>query len=413
MFKTLRNSLLIFAVVLVLGFCLMLVTYSIPSEGPHDIIVEDASAFSNLHPKLILNDRATQLDLFSDAIILSEVAYYNTNVSLIDNAMSVYGIRDDDFKEFAEGNESVIDSYPRYWHGNLLVFKVLFSFFDYGAVKILILLFEVVLIFGISKLMYDGNLKSYIIPFLLSLCLIHPEAIGLCLQFASVFNVMLVSVFVLLKFREVLFKNNRIIYYFLVIGMATSYLDLLSYPLITFGVPMIFYLLLEQDRMTLKENILKIVLFGASWSIGYLGMWVFKWIIGSLILNQDVIANGVETTLFRMSNAESVGEGVAFSILDPLRLNLSVYFKKVYLIVFALIGVYYLKRLWPLDFSRDNLKKALPLITVSLIPFVWYAAVVNHSSIHYWFTYRILVIFFLALMCALEYVRSIRSQSFP
>ena len=409
MFKTVRNSILIFAVVLVLGFCLMIVTYSIPSQGPHDIIVEDAPAFVDLYPKLISKDRATQLDLFSDAIILSEVAYYNKNVSVIDNAMSVYGIRDDDFQEFAQGNESVIDSYPRYWHGNLFVFKVLFSFLDYGAVKILNLLFEIVLIFGISKLMYDGNLKSYIIPFLLSLCLIHPEAIGLCLQFASVFNVMLVSVFILLRFREVLLKNNRMVYYFLVIGMLTSYLDLLSYPLITFGVPMIFYVLLEQDKMTLRENILKIVLFGASWSIGYLGMWVGKWIIGSILLNQDIIANGVNTTLFRMSNAERVGEGVAFSILDPLRLNLSIYFEKVYLIVFALIGVYYLKRLWPLDFSRDNLKNALPLVIISLIPFLWYVVVVNHSSVHYWFTYRILVIFFFALMCGLEYVRTIKS----
>ena len=72
-----------------------------------------------------------------------------------------------------------------------------------------------------------------------------PEVIGLSMQYAPIFFIMLISVFILLKFKDKLLENNNLIYYFLIIGMATSFFDLLTYPLITLRTPLIFYLLLE------------------------------------------------------------------------------------------------------------------------------------------------------------------------
>ena len=173
MFKTIRNLTLIFAVILVLSVSLMVLAYIVPTDNAHESIVVDAGLFSNLHVSTIPEYDTTRLDLYSDSIILSEICYYNHNVSLIDNSMSNYGTRDgNDFGKFVDGNESVINDYARYWHGNLVVLKVLFLFLDYNAIKILELFFEVVMIILITNLMYENNLKNYIVPFILSLFLI-------------------------------------------------------------------------------------------------------------------------------------------------------------------------------------------------------------------------------------------------
>ena len=67
-----------------------------------------------------------------------------------------------------------------------------------------------------------------------------------------------------------------------------------------------------------------------------------------------------------------------------------------YLIIFALIAIYYAKRFIDLKerISLGNLKGALPFLLVAMLPFVWYLFASNHSYIHFWFTYRELVIFF-------------------
>lgn len=400
MFKTIRNFALVFVVIVILCFSLMVVTYTLPTDNAYESIVADADLFSNLHFSTIPGYDTTSLDLYSDSIILSEICYYNHNVSLFDNSMSNYGTRDGhDFGKFVGGNESVIKDYARYWHGNLVVLKVLFLFLDYNAIKLLELFFEVVMFIFIVKLMYGNNLKNYIIPFILSLFLIHPEVIGLSMQYFAMFNIMLISVCILLKFKEKLFKNNRLLYYFLAVGMLANFFDLTTYPLITLGIPAIFYLLLEKDQNSIKQNVIKILLFGIVWSVGFIGMWISKWIISSIILNKNVVANALEQFSWRVSSAE-------FSRFDAILANVLIYHKKVYLIIFVLIGIYYIKRLINArnKITLDGIKQIAPFLCIALMPFAWYFVLSNHSYIHFWFTYRDLLIFFFAVMCSLEYL---------
>ena len=385
-----------------LGFSLMVLAYTLPTDIAHDNIVHDAETLYNLDQLVIPEHFTTKLDIYTDTLILSEISYYNENVSLIDNAMSVYGIRDGaDFQKFIEGDDSVIDEYPRYWHGNLVVYKPLFCFVDYNAVKILELFFEMVMITAIVRLMFKNNLKNYIIPFILSLFFIHPEVIGICLQYMPMFNLMLISVYILLKFKDYLLENDRIIYYFLIVGMSAGFFDFTTYPLITFGIPTIYYMLLENDKQTLKTNVLKIILFGLIWGVGFVGMWASKWIISSIILDKNVIANALDKLLWRTSS-------IKFTRIDAIWANVSIYKKIEYLMIMGLIGIYYIKRLISAkqNITKDNVKNLIPFILIALTPFAWYFIVSNHSFIHCPFTYRTLLILFFAVMCSFEYIIS-------
>lgn len=382
----------------ILGFLLMVMCYTVPTENAHDTVIENAPFMEKKYDAIPFYN-STKYDVFSDAVYLSEVSFYNKNVSLVENAMNVYGAKDlTNFQTYASGDESVMGGYPRYWHGNLVILKPLFYFLDYSAVKVLELFFELVMFVIIVKLMIENNLKDYIIPFLFSIFLIHPEVIGINLQYWILFNIMLISVAVLLKFKEKLFKNNRLLYYFLIVGMSTNFLDILTFPLVTFGVPMIFCILLDDDS-SLKENLLKIISFGLIWIVGYAGMWVSKWIISSVLLNADVIGDALRKIFIRTSTVE-------YTRVDAILENLLVYKKKSYLIIFALIGVYYIRKLIPVikNISRLDLNRVIPFMIMAILPFGWFFILSNHSYIHAFFTYRILLIFFFAIFCSLEYL---------
>ncbi len=399
MFKTTRNLIFIFIIMVIVGFSLMVVAYSLPTENAHESILHDAWQFDELYLEIIPGYESTRLDLFTDALYLTATSYYDDNSSLIDNSMSVKTTGGHSFKNYVKGEENIIWSYSRYWGGYLVILKPFFHFFNYATYKILELFFELVLVIAIIKEMFDSDLKKFIIPFLLSLFLIHPEVIGLCIQFSVMFNIMLVSVYILLRFKEFLFKENRLFYYFLIIGMSTSFFDLLTYPLISFAIPMIFYLLLENDMSNIKNNFYNIILYGIVWSFGYIGMWVSKWVIASIILDFNVISDSINQLLFRTSSAE-------YSRIGAILKNLMVYKKKGYLIIFSLLAIYYGKRLidYRKNITKNNLKEILPFLFMAVIPFLWYFVVSNHSSIHFWFTFRELLIFFFAIFCSLELI---------
>lgn len=398
MFKTIRNLILIFIIMVILGFSLMVVTYSLPTDNAHESIIHDAEQFDELYLEIIPGYKSTRLDLFTDALYLTATSYYDENSSLIDNAMSFKTTGGHSFKDYVKG-EDVVWSYFRYWGGYLVILKPFFLFFNYSTYKILELFFELVLVIAIIKEMFDSDLEKFIIPFLLSLFLIHPEVMGLCIQYSVMLNIMLVSVYILLRFKEFLFKENRLFYYFLIIGMSTSFFDLLTYPLISFAVPMIFYLLLDNDISNIKNNVYKFILFGIVWSFGYIGMWVSKWIIASVILDFNVISDSINRLLFRTSSAE-------YSRIGAILKNVMVYKKKGYLIIFSSLVIYYGKRLIDCrkNISKNNLKGILPFLFIALIPFLWYIMASNHSSIHYWFTFRELLIFFFAIFSSLELI---------
>lgn len=398
MIKTVRNLVLIFVIVVMLGFGSMVASYMIPTESAHNMIEHDAAFITDRY-NVVPEYLTTDVDMYSDTIILSEVSYYNKSDSLVGNAMSVYGIREiSDFQDYVHGDESKITEYARYWHGNLVFLKPLFLFFDYNAIKILELFFELVMVISILKLMIDKNLKNYCIPFLLSLFFIHPTVIGLCFHLSSIFNLTLIAIWVLLKYTEVLLTKNRMLYYFLVVGMLTNFIDLSSFPFISFGVPVIFYLLLERDKLTIKNSILKIILFGVIWSLGYFGMWVSKWVIATMFLDFNVVTNAINQLFFRVSDQGSTR-------LDGIVANLILYKKRVYIAIMGLIIIYYAKKLFNVrkNITKNSIKQAIPFIFIAITPLVWYALLTNHSVTHACFAYRNLLILIMSLLCCLEY----------
>lgn len=205
------------------------------------------------------------------------------------------------------------------------------------------------------------------------------------LQYNSVFIVMFTAMLIV-AYKNEKWKNKSLYVWgilFLITGAFTSYLDLLTYPLVTLGVPLLLWFSLNYSG-SLKENLKKIVYISVFWTTGYGTMWASKWILGSIITGENILKQAKDSIQFRTSS--SVYEK-SFNFVDVI----SNQFKSSYNIIWiALILV--LLSVIVKGTKKQMFNILIPCIVIAVYPFVWYAVLKNHSFIHSFFTYKELAI---------------------
>ena len=176
--------------------------------------------------------------------------------------------------------------------------------------------------------------------------------------------------------------------FFLIVGILTSYFDFLTYPIVTLGIPLCCYFLLECDK--LWSNIKKLIGFGISWAVGYAGMWAAKWVIADLTLRTGTIKDAIWSIIGR---TEAIGGrprmNGGFYVIG---LNLQEYptYMGIAAGVLAAVAVILLVTVFVKGRWKDEYAQLLPLVIVAAIPFAWIVAVQHHSALHARFTFRIL-----------------------
>lgn len=345
------------------------------------------------------------VDYLTDSVILAE-AVYNGEESLWEQAAAVYSSGPEEgetpwaFRKIQAAVEGTPNGggYARYWHGNLVYLKPLLFLFDYKDILTLNMLAELLLMLWIVQLLVQRNLKHLLIPAALAFGMLTPVAIALCLQYMPCFYVMAAACIVLLKYPD--FVRRHAGMYFLSIGMATCYFDFLTFPLITLGVPMVLYLLLAGQSW--RKGVQDIVYGSVSWGIGYVVFWAEKWVVGSLVLGENLFADAWNSLVIRSSHET---EGQAITYRDALQNNFAAYGLRIWKVLFALLLVALLclfalhiwqARGWP----QNDIQVLIPLLLVSCMPFAWYFVTVNHSYLHYGYTHKELMITGWALACA-------------
>ena len=155
-----------------------------------------------------------------------------------------------------------------------------------------------------------------------------------------------------------------------------------------------------QEKTAPAEKIRQIVAGSVVWGFGYFGMWAGKWLISSIILRQNVLADAVSQAQVRVSS--SYGENHFSRVMVFMR-NIGAGFIGVLVlaaVVFLLLTIFMLWRnrqsLHVRSGWRELFLCMLPYLMICLIPFAWYSVFVNHSYIHIVFTYRALA----AAVCA-------------
>lgn len=317
-----------------------------------------------------LNQDASQLDNFTDRVMMNETVRQSSN-------------------PFVAGLS--INNYPRYWHGYLVLLRPALAVFSYWTIRYWNM-FLVLILFGscfslINRKLGIGTAISYSI----AMTTISILSLPLSLQYSSVFYVLSFAIIASLSRSKPI--NSFI--YLMVIGSVVNFLDLLTYPLITLGIPLII-LIMKKNREQLqgfKANFITLFNGSMGWVTGYALTWLSKWIIASIILRQNVIADAIQQIFFRSgatSNARVLsGDNPAINHKLMLGKNLSLIFQTPFLKLLIVIGIIWLILC---VIYRPQLKywlSYLPILMISIYPYIWYLALSNHSQVHYWMTYKI------------------------
>jgi hypothetical protein len=192
----------------------------------------------------------------------------------------------------------------------------------------------------------------------------------------------------MLKHRKTLERRDDWWKVFLWCGIGVAYFDLMTYPLAALGIPLILYFLLTDH--SLLSNIGRMIHYSIDWVVGYAGMWVLKWLIGSAFTGYDLISDGLGAVGLRSSGAL---ENVNMDYVHVLSENLTAMLTKpvlalaVLLVLALIIGLFRKQFAWKIQWSR-----LFPILLIGSYPFLWYYVIRNHSIVHVWFAYRVLAI---------------------
>lgn len=290
----------------------------------------------------------------------------------------------------------VTATYPRYWHGYLVALKPLLCLFNLRQIRKLFLMAQALLAGAIVCMMFVRRLGRYVLPLLLSLTLLSPLVIAQSLHYSCVYFVLLLACLFLLVFHRRMRRKEMYFVFFTAVGCATSFVDLLTTPLLTLCFPLILYICLNAPRR-LKAAARDVFFMCVCWAVGYVGMWAGKWVLATLLTDMNVIRDALSTVMFRTSQVD--GRGEAISYMEILRRNWSRLEKSPIWgasLLVMLAGILAAGR-------QRRLKQLLPRVCgfglVMLLPFLWMRLAGNHSYIHPHFVSRILAILPFAGMC--------------
>lgn len=361
-------------------------------EGWHRYLYDyDASTLDNCTEYLMLKVASTPLPSTGENIFQKAMRCYTLNGEWN------HGLT---FLQYEwKGQSLSCDSYERYWHGYAVILKPLLMIFTYTDIVFINIAMHIFLMFFLFLSLKKRNLSYLQAAFVILWVISMQIVIMLCLDYSICFYIYMLATLVLIYCPKC---QKEYIHFFMIIGMITSYLDLLTWPLVTLAVPLTVFICMEQTK-SVKEKIKKGLGGSLFWGIGYIGQWMSKWIIASLVLSDNVIVDAAKQFLLRSSSSSeaqnSVGKAVLFR---TLKRNFSVFLEKGFVIILIVIIVYLV---WYLcsQKGRVSIISMIPFIMVSFYPLGWYMVTRNHSYVHYWMTWRNLTISFFAICCGVLY----------
>ena len=393
--KKILRCVLIVAAAALAGLLLMTAVYLIPTGRIRANAVSSVKVFEaeGDYPKLIPMHFNTTLDNWTDATILAEAAY-DGEKSLMQRVCLVPHIEygsDTQANSFirvftGESDAEPEDvNYGRYWHGYLLLIKPLMLLTDYSGIRELMGFAQLVMFCMAEYLVLKKHRKDIAAALLFLYAFLNPAAVSMTLNYGVIFFILFGELLYILCHDERYADRSVWLYHFVTVGCMTAFFDYLTYPLVTFGVAMLMLLALYPSSV--KADFFATVQTGIGWIFGYVGMWASKWVLGSLISGENILAEAGRTLAMR--SAGDVGEDFSRVGLMLAAIYKNLTASKLVLGVtglFFIAGiVYMLRRKEKPDFGRLIL-----MFAYMAAPLLWYAMAANHSYIHYFFTYRTL-----------------------
>lgn len=411
------RAMLIFVGMVILGLLLIIVSGHLPHVPIHQHIIESSQIFGDegALTERIPGYKGTIVDDNTDAWMLLIADYNDNSNGELELAFGGhYYVYTEPVSGFIGmdniglvGSEKPIEvgSYTRYWHGWLFPLRLLLCFFNYAELRIFNLIVVALLILGVVLTMFKRNANELIIPYLVSVLFLFPYTISQCMAYMISFIISMVSVLVILNHWDSIESRIGMPVFFMIVGAITAYSEFLQFPLLTLGLPLVVCIYTKLDKKDVSTCISKVLIYAFMWALGYLGMWIAKWGLATLLTSADVFSEAVREVKLRSSDTgnmetmERINRLAAVIVcLPPIR--------KLPFTIVLVVGIVYscirIVRYGLSSWLSEHVSLVFPYLVVAFIPVVWALAFANHSYTHSHFTFRIFVISLFAALAWLS-----------
>ena len=319
-------------------------------------------------------------------------------------------------KAAVTGKTGVRTTYARYWHGYQVVLRPLLLFFDYGAIRWLnSLIFTIFAMVVTVILRYRLGLGTAL-AFLSALAVVGVVAVPLSVNFSGVFYLAFTGMVMIALGMDRGGAHRLDLETFFFIGAVTAFVDVLTAPVLTLGMPLTVLLLgrlSSESASAIGRQCACFIRMSAVWSMGYAESWMAKWTISSLVLNKNVFLDAAQSVASRLNGTEA---GLNFDRIETVRRNVAMLFPlfgctqpqgiqwdvvAAACMLPAAVTIVVLMLLTR-HIRRDGRQwRVIGLIPAGALPFAWYLIVNGHSRVHYFFTFRGLAVTVFVMLAAL------------
>jgi len=412
--QLLFRALALFVCSAVVAVGLMWMIRAIPFDNAYRHIDQEARVMLRepVYPQVLgryLTTDALDRDNITDACMLSTMMPDSSRTAFqaaLADAHAVGG--DDDPHELVAalvqkeaGHPVTSERYAHYWHGYQLLYLPLLEVTSYNGVRIVmavVLVLELIAVLLLLKKRVGWQVAAL---FGLSAVAIYGFMVPFSLQFIAVFLIGLAFSIVVLVRKRLVVRSLLLLFFFC--GILTVFFDFLTAPFITCGLPLLCYLARRfresPGNFGRKRTYAAILGASAAWIMGYGLFWVAKWVIASAFLRVNVIQDAMGAIAIRAGSGHTGGIQVfvkalayVLAVMVPSQLAASVAMR---FLIFA-AGAFLFTLVWFVLYRRHRrfaaAKNAFPFLLVALLPFVWLLGMAEHTMIHYWFSYRVLMV---------------------
>ncbi|MCQ2521248.1 MAG: hypothetical protein MJ105_02620 [Lachnospiraceae bacterium] len=418
-------------ITLLLCIGLFLLVNLIPRSAIISNMQESATYFDEhpLFPWEIENRPFSKADNYADCI-LTQIIYQSDEKHPVRSMIlaSYYqGENENVDKAFvrtlAEGTEPNIN-YFRYWHGSQIILRPLFCIFSIRGVRLSLFIVTTILFILSSILCFRKGQKVFAVSIWVALLLVQ--------YWMAVFSLEYLTCFLLLSIQLLWLtsqgkekRKNRMVPFFLVSGMLTSFMDFLTTETLTITIPLLYILstdsLPERNFKNGFKTVGKAIL---AWGIGYGGMFLAKWGLAYAFLGKDAFMEAWQQAVYRISGAVTADNTAEGSIVSlgaqlfgciwrnlycmfalPTEVKASTVMVLWGILLFLLFSFWYLFRK---EGATDGQK--VWLLLIGGIPFIRFLLLRNHAYMHYFFTYRALAATLLAMILFLSQTVEVRKK---
>lgn len=414
--KQIGKYIILFILVVIFLMLLLVLVAMIPNKYVKENLLESVGYFEE-YPQEInainLHREYTYLHPFADSIIFNIINCMDENhpfKTIIEDPYYASEILKEknnactlDYTNSMENNLKGNCSYARYWHGSIVIIKLLLIVFNIEQIYIFLKImfyFNILIFLGI---LIKKKYYKVIIAFILGSVMISIWYVPLTFEYIWTFFIMfIVSIIAILledknkkpSYNEV--YNKKLYILFFISGIITCYFDFLTTEIITILVPLILILTIRLQNQTftnIKQEgkfILKAIIL---WFIAYTMMWLTKWVISAIVLNTSIVSVALNQAMYRINGQVSaipksklpfLAIKENFDILIPIIL----YREKVWEIVLTLATLIIVTLLILDRKNKTKIDYMILMIFIAIVPYIRYFIMANHSYRHSFFTFR-------------------------